>query len=64
MGKIDLSSLEKDYLVTLVEDLQGKLQQKDNNLKSIKTKLSITRQRLQKLKEVVKYQRGRIIELT
>jgi hypothetical protein len=64
MGKIDLSNLEKDYLVTLVEDLQGRLQQKDNNLKSVKTKLSNTRQRLQKLKDVIKYQRERIIELT
>jgi predicted nuclease with TOPRIM domain len=64
MGKIDLSNLEKDYLVTLVEDLQGRLQQKDNNLKSVKTKLSNTKQRLQKLKDVIKYQRDRIIELT
>jgi hypothetical protein len=64
MGKIDLSNLEKDYLVILVADLQWRLQRKDNNLKNVKSKLNNTRQRLQKLKDVIKYQRERIIELT
>ncbi len=63
-GKIDLSSLDKDYLVTLVAELQDRLQQKEVNLKNVKSKLSVTRQRLQKLQHVVRYQRERIIELT
>lgn len=48
----------------LVEELQTKLKKKTEDLTRARQRLNKARTRIQKLKEIVSYQRDRIIKLT
>lgn len=48
----------------LVEELQTKLKKKTEDLTRARQRLNKARTRIQKLKEIVNYQRDRIIKLT
>ncbi len=48
----------------LVEELRSKLKKKTEDLTRARQRLNKARTRIQKLKEIVNYQRDRIIKLT
>jgi hypothetical protein len=59
----NFSECDKPELIEIVKQLQIKLKSKKDELQKVKTKLSITRTKLVKLKDTVIYQRKRILEL-
>ena len=59
----DLNKLEKHQLLEFAEQLQEKLTKRTKDLFATRQKLSATRARLQKMKDTVKFQRDRILEL-
>jgi ribosomal protein L29 len=63
MKKNDISQLDREYLVELVNELNGKLLKSRFSLSITRKKLLMTRITLKKLMETVKYQRQRIFEL-
>ncbi|MEO7992249.1 MAG: hypothetical protein ABI663_22055 [Chryseolinea sp.] len=63
MKAIDLTKLEKHQLQELAEELQKKLTKRTRDLFSTRQKLSATRARLRKMKDTVRFQRQRILEL-
>jgi ribosomal protein L29 len=63
MKKNDISQLDREYLVELVNELNGKLLKSRFSLSITRKKLLMTRITLKKLMETVKYQRQRIVEL-
>lgn len=52
-----------DELIGIVEELKEKLKKRNQDLTRTRQRLSKARTRIQKLKDIVTYQRGRIIEL-
>lgn len=63
MKKVNFEQFEKEYLITLLEDLQTRLQRKNEQLKETRAKLNSARTRLEKMKSTVEYQRKKILEL-
>lgn len=63
MKKVNFEQFEKEYLVTLLEDLQSRLHRKNDQLKEARAKLNSARTRLEKMKSTVEFQRKRILEL-
>ena len=53
----------QEELITLVNELYEKLKKKNQDLTRTRERLSKARSRIQKLKDIVSYQRERIIEL-
>lgn len=60
---MNFEQFEKEYLVTLLEDLQSRLHRKNDQLKEARAKLNSARTRLEKMKSTVEFQRKRILEL-
>ena len=56
-------SSDKDALLGVIEDLRSKLKKKNDLLVKTRGKLSVTRHKLQRLKDTVAFQRERILEL-
>jgi hypothetical protein len=54
---------DKDSLVQIVIDLQLKLKKKNAELQVVRTKLNVSRTKILKMEETVRFQRQRIIEL-
>lgn len=63
MKKVNFEQFEKEYLITLLEDLQTRLRRKNDQLKETRAKLNSARTRLEKMKSTVEYQRKKILEL-
>jgi chromosome segregation ATPase len=63
MKKVNFDLFEKEYLVSLLEDLQSRLHKKNDQLKEARMKLNSARTRLEKMKSTVEYQRRKILEL-
>ncbi len=63
MKAIDLTKLEKQQLLEFAEELQKKLTKRTKDLFSTRQKLSASRARLRKMKDTVRFQRQRILEL-
>jgi predicted transcriptional regulator len=63
MKKVNFEQFEKEYLITLLEDLQSRLRRKNDQLKVTRAKLNFARTRLEKMKSTVEYQRKKILEL-
>lgn len=60
---MNFEQFEKEYLITLLEDLQTRLRRKNDQLKETRAKLNSARTRLEKMKSTVEYQRKKILEL-
>lgn len=63
MKKVNFEQFEKEYLISLLEDLQTRLRRKNDQLKETRAKLNSARTRLEKMKSTVEYQRKKILEL-
>ena len=61
--KRNVNESDKDSLVQIVIDLQLKLKKKNAELHLVKTKLNVSRTKMHKMEETVRFQRQRIIEL-
>ncbi len=61
--KRELIDRDKDALLEVIEELRSKLKKKNELLVKTRTKLSYTRNKLQRMKDTVVFQRGRILEL-
>jgi Skp family chaperone for outer membrane proteins len=61
--KRDLMASDKDALLEVIEELRSKLKKKNELLTKTRTKLSNTRNKLQRMKATVAFQRGRILQL-
>lgn len=62
-GTKDLMTSDKETLLQLIEELQGKLKKKKQELNRARIKLNQARSRMMKMKDTVEFQRKRIIEL-
>jgi hypothetical protein len=58
----DFSKLEKEELIELLLKTQGTLVQKRYQLRMTREKLSTARKRMQRMKDIILYQRQRILE--
>lgn len=63
MKKIDSANYEKEDLIALLEEIAHKPEEKNFKLRSAREKLNSMKMRVIKMKEIVNYQRERIIEL-
>ena len=61
--KRDVKESDKESLVQIVIDLQLKLKKKNAELHLARTKLNVSRTKMQKMEETVRFQRQRIIDL-
>lgn len=60
---MNFEQFEKEYLISLLEDLQTRLRRKNDQLKEARAKLNSARSKLEKMKSTVEYQRKKILEL-
>ena len=60
-GKL-FSNLEKEELIELLLQSQGTLEKKKYQLRQTREKLSTARKRMRKMKDIILYQRQRILE--
>lgn len=58
-----LKNAERKELISLIEDLTQRLKKKTDDLTTTRMRLRRSRHDVQRLKGIVCYQRGRIIEL-
>ena len=56
------SNLDREELIELLLQSQGTLEKKKYQLRQIREKLSTARKRMQKMKDIILYQRQRILE--
>jgi hypothetical protein len=63
ISKRNLEACEREELISMVEDLQSRLDQKKTELSKAKSKITTIKTRMIKLKATVAYQRKRILEL-
>jgi hypothetical protein len=61
--KRELIASEKDELLEVIEELRSKLKKKNELLIKTRSKLSMTRTKLRRMKDTIVFQRGRILEL-
>jgi hypothetical protein len=61
--KRNVNESDKESLVQIVIDLQSKLKKKNAELHLVRTKLNVSRTKMQKMEETVRFQRQRIIDL-
>ena len=61
MSKEDLNHLAKDELIDLVLMTRDAMARKNEQLKNARTRLSLARKRMQKMKGIIQYQRERIL---
>ncbi len=61
MSKEDLNHLAKDELIDLVLMTRDAMAGKNEQLKNARTRLSLARKRMQKMKGIIQYQRERIL---
>jgi hypothetical protein len=54
---------DREMLLRFVEDLQRKIDKRNKELSEARSKLRLARTRMIKLKDTVKFQRNRIVEL-
>jgi ElaB/YqjD/DUF883 family membrane-anchored ribosome-binding protein len=64
MAKVDFSKLDKKDLIELLMTNHGTLAKKRFELQRARKKLSSARKRMQKMKDIILYQRKRILETT
>jgi hypothetical protein len=57
-----LSSLEKNDLIELLMESSGTLKKKNIQLRTTRQKLNSARTRLRKMKDIIVYQRERILQ--
>jgi len=62
MPKRDFSKLEKEDLIELLLANHGTLEKKSCQLRATREKLSSARKRMRKMKDIILYQRQRILE--
>ncbi|HEY9048305.1 MAG TPA: hypothetical protein VIN08_20500 [Ohtaekwangia sp.] len=62
MPKKDFSKLEKEALIELLLASQYTLEKKRHQLRRVREKLSSARKRMHKMKDIILYQRKRILE--
>lgn len=62
-GTKNLMLSDKETLVELIDELQMKLKKKNGELHQVRAKLNQARTRVMKMKDIVEFQRKRIIEL-
>jgi hypothetical protein len=62
-SKKNLMLSDQETLLLVIEELQLKLKKKNNELNTARTKLSLAKTRVMKMKDTVEFQRKRIIEL-
>jgi hypothetical protein len=60
---MEKEQLDKEHLLTLVQSMETELRKKQNKLREMRLKLRSTQLKVAKLKSVVEYQRGVILEL-
>ena len=63
MKRPALENLDKEELINLVEKLSSRAEEKAAELRVSKEKLNSARRRMIKMKDILQYQRKRIIEL-
>ena len=56
------SNLDREELIELLLQSQGTLEKKKYQLRQIREKLSTARKRMRKMKDIILYQRQRILE--
>lgn len=61
--KKDLLTSDRDTLINIIQELQGKLKQKNIALRTSRTRLNTAKEKMTKMKDTVEYQRQRIIQL-
>ena len=62
MPKKDFSNLEKEALIEMLLASHGTLEKKTYQLRIVREKLSSARKRMRKMKDIIVYQRQRILE--
>ena len=63
MRKSALTTYEQSTLVEMVSELEMKLKKRNAQLRQARTRLSVAKGKLNKMKETVDFQRKRILEL-
>ena len=62
-SKKELQAHDHETLITIIEELQLTLKKKNCELKNTRMKLRITRSKIMKMKEMLRFQGKRILEL-
>jgi hypothetical protein len=62
-AKKDFSNFEKETLVELLTMSHGTIEKKTDELRKTKEKLSLARRRMRKMNDIIRYQRGRMLEI-
>jgi hypothetical protein len=62
MRREELAQLEKDDLVMLLTLTHDKMQKKNTQLRKTQEKLSLAKSRIRKMKDIISYQRKRILD--
>ena len=62
MRREELAKLEKEDLVMLLTLTHDKMQKKATQLRKTQEKLSLAKSRIRKMKDIISYQRKRILE--
>lgn len=63
MPRKNFSEFEKEALIELLLVTHGTIKKKTIQLRKTKEKLSLARSRMQKMKDIISYQRKRILEI-
>ncbi|HEY5748455.1 MAG TPA: hypothetical protein VIU12_20435 [Chryseolinea sp.] len=62
MRREELAKLEKEDLVMLLTLTHDKMQKKNTQLRKTQEKLSLAKSRIRKMKDIISYQRKRILD--
>ena len=62
MRREELAKLEKEHLVMLLTLTHDKMQKKNTQLRKTQEQLSLAKSRIRKMKDIISYQRKRILD--